>query len=72
MRKNNVMGRVISVGNFYTSEEKEKKPEFYHNKESFYKDLGDAKVFKGIVGSVEEYIKSRYIKKAKDKMKEAA
>lgn len=71
-RENTVIGRVISVGNFYTSEEKEKKPEFYHNKESFYKDLGDAKVFKGIAGSVEKYIKSRYVKKAKDKMKEVA
>lgn len=71
-RENNVLGRVISIGNFYTSEEREKKPEFYHNKESFYKDLGDAQVFKEIVASVEEYIKSKYVKKAKDKMKEAA
>lgn len=68
-RENSVLGRVMSVGNYYAAKEKKKKPEYYHNKESFYHELGEADVFKEIVQTVEDFIQSKYIKEANDKMK---
>ncbi len=70
--ENNILGRVISVGNFYTAQEKKKKPEYYHNKESFYYELGQADIFKKIVRAVEKFIKIKYIKNKKSEMKGAA
>lgn len=59
-RKNSVMGRVISVGNAITSKERKRKPEFYHNKESFYKELGNADIFRKIVEALDKFIEAKY------------
>jgi hypothetical protein len=62
----------MSVGNYYVAQEKKKKPEYYHNKESFYHELGDAEVFKEIIKTLEDFIHSKYFKEAREKMRKAA
>lgn len=62
-RENSVLGRVMSVGNYYNAQKKKSAPEFYHNKEAFYQELGDADAFKQITSLVEEYVKKRFIEK---------
>lgn len=60
---NNTLARVISVGNFYSAQAKSKKAEYYHNKESFYKDLGEADVFAEIIVQIKDFIERKYINK---------
>ena len=64
-RQNSTLGKVMSVGNYYVAHEKKKKPEYYHNKESFYRELGQADTFKEIVLTVEDFIKEKYQRRAK-------
>ncbi|MBU4331898.1 hypothetical protein KKD20_02115 [Patescibacteria group bacterium] len=61
-RANQILGRVVSIGNYCANQEQRKCPEFYHNKESFYKELGQADVFKEIVNTLKKYIKEKYVR----------
>jgi hypothetical protein len=61
--QNNVLARVISVGNFYNAQAKSKKPEYYHNKESFYQTLGEAEIFAEVVEQIKDFIERKYVNK---------
>ncbi|MDX9893503.1 MAG: hypothetical protein RB292_03755 [Patescibacteria group bacterium] len=56
------VGRVISIGNALSTEaeQKNKNPQYYHNRESFSKGLGDAEVFAEIVRIIRRKIKEHY------------
>lgn len=59
-----VLGRVVSIGNsIYTEKEKkisETNPQYYHNRESFSRALGQKEVFASIVELVRRKIKENY------------
>jgi len=59
-----VVGRVVSVGNYLGLLRQQRleteNPEYYHNRESFAKELGDADVFAHIVENIEKAMESRF------------
>lgn len=61
--QNNILARVVSVGNFQAAQEKSEKPEYYHNKESFYQSMGQADIFAQIVILLKDFIEEKYINK---------
>lgn len=59
------VGRVVSIGNVLCHRENKNGrlvyPQYYHNRESFAKKLGEAEVFAEIVEMVRKKIKERFI-----------
>ncbi|MCK5026933.1 MAG: hypothetical protein KAS07_00790 [Candidatus Pacebacteria bacterium] len=62
---NSVVGRVIAVGNWLGLNREDKLdqeiPQYYHNRESFSKELGDADVFADIVRKIRTAIEDRFV-----------
>ncbi len=71
-QENQILSRSISIGNYYNNLARKKKPEFYHNKESFYQDLGQANNFKQIVDLIEDIILSKYSSRPTKAVRDAA
>lgn len=61
---NAVLGRMVALGNVldikYADEKHKKDPQYFHNRESFSKELADKKTFAEIVKFIEKLIEEKF------------